>query len=147
MDKPGKQTVLFLCTGNSCRSQMAEALTNQIAGGSWTAYSAGTDPAGYVHPTALKVLEEIGITHLGESKSVNAFIDQDFDLVVIVCDQADENCPLWLRKGKLAHQGFRDPAAFKGTQQESLREFRTIRNQIRQQIPLLLARYQTKDKS
>jgi len=76
--------ILFLCTGNSCRSQMAEAIVNDKLGTAWIAYSAGTKPAGYVHPLALRSLKEIGIHHEGKSKNVNDFINTDFDLVVTV---------------------------------------------------------------
>ena len=95
-----KKKVLFLCTGNSCRSQMAEAIVNARLGETWQAFSAGTKPAGYVHPMAVTVLEEKGIHHVGRSKSVDEFRDVDFDLVVTVCDSAAEECPVWLGKGK-----------------------------------------------
>src|SRR5512139_598338 len=92
------RNVLFLCTGNSCRSQMAEAIVNARLSNDWRAYSAGTVPAGYVHPKAIQVLEEIGITHQGESKSAEEFRGVDFDLIVTVCGDAAENCPVWLRR-------------------------------------------------
>jgi arsenate reductase len=98
--------VLFLCTGNSCRSQMAEAIVNAWMGDAWQAFSAGTQPAGYVHPRAAQVLAEIGIQHEGRSKSADEFRDVPFDVVVTVCDNAvgynaAENCPVWLGQGNL----------------------------------------------
>jgi arsenate reductase (thioredoxin) len=130
--------VLFLCTGNSCRSQMAEAIINDRFKGQWQAYSAGTYPAGYVHPTAIGVLEEIGIQHQGRSKNVSELRDIDFDLVVTVCDSAAEECPLWLGPGKRVHLGFPDPAKATGTEDEIKSEFRKVRDDIAQQIPTLL---------
>lgn len=94
--------VLFLCTGNSCRSQMAEAIVNARLGSQWEAVSAGTKPAGYIHPKALEALSEIGIKHDGSSKRADEFRGTEFDLVVTVCDSAAEECPVWLGKGKLS---------------------------------------------
>ena len=132
--------VLFLCTGNSCRSQMAEAIVNARLSTDWRAFSAGTAPAGYVHPKALQVLDEIGITHMGESKSADQFREMDLDLVVTVCDDAAENCPVWLGKGKRAHLGFPDPAKAEGTEEEKLAVFRSVRDAIAQQVPELLTK-------
>ena len=95
--------VLFLCTGNSCRSQMAEAIVNARLGDTWQAVSAGTKPAGYVHPKALAALAEIGIQHEGRSKRADEFRDADFDLVVTVCDSAEGGCPLSTRNGHRVH--------------------------------------------
>ena len=89
-----KRKVLFLCTGNSCRCQMAEAIVNARLGEEWEAVSAGTKPAGYVHPKALAALAEIGIQHEGRSKMADEFRDVPFDLVVTVCDSAAEECPV-----------------------------------------------------
>jgi len=86
--------VLFLCTGNSCRSQMAEAIINTRLGNTWQAFSAGTKPAGYIHPKALEALAEIGIQHTGSSKRADEFQNVDFDLVFTVCDSAAEECPV-----------------------------------------------------
>lgn len=132
------RSVLFLCTGNSCRSQIAEAIVNARLSDHWRAYSAGTVPAGYVHPKAIQVLEEIGIMHKGESKSAEQFRDRDFDLVVTVCDDAAENCPVWLGKGKRVHLGFLDPAKAEGTDEEKLAVFRSVRDAIAQKVPELL---------
>jgi arsenate reductase len=133
-----KQKVLFLCTGNSCRSQMAEAIVNANMSDQWFAVSAGTKPAGYVHPMALKVLNEIGIAHHGVSKSVDQFRSESFDLVVTVCGDAEENCPLWLGKGKRIHLGFPDPAKAQGTETEILTVFRSVRDDMLIKIPELL---------
>jgi arsenate reductase len=116
-----RRKVLFLCTGNSCRSQMAEAMVNARLAATWQAFSAGTKPTGQVHPKVLQVLAERGITHTGRSKSVDELRDVDFDLVVTVCDAAAEECPLWLGKGKRLHQGFPDPAAT-----DTVDSFRTV---------------------
>ena len=129
--------VLFLCTGNSCRSQMAEAIVNARYPG-WRAFSAGVQPAGYVHPLALKVLAEIGIRHNGVSKNVDQFRDENFDLVVTVCDDANQRCPVWLGKGKRVHESFRDPANVQGTEAERLAVFREVRDEIAEKLPVLL---------
>jgi arsenate reductase (thioredoxin) len=128
-----KRKILFLCTGNSCRSQMAEAIVNARLGGEWEAVSAGTKPAGYIHPKALAALAEIGIQHAGRSKPVDEFKGMDFNLVVTVCDSAAEECPVWLGKGKRIHCGFPDPA-----KTDDMNDFRDVRDGIeRQIIPLL----------
>jgi arsenate reductase len=129
--------VLFLCTGNSCRSQMAEAILNARYP-EWRAFSAGVRPAGFVHPLAIRALEEIGIEHHGQSKNVEQFRKEDFDLVVTVCDDAAEECPVWLGKGKRAHLGFRDPARAEGTDEERLAVFRQVRDEMLEKIPAVL---------
>jgi arsenate reductase len=132
------RSVLFLCTGNFCRSQMAEAIVNARLSEDWRAFSAGTEPVGYVHPKAIQALSEIGIAHNGQSKSTDQFRDIDFDLVVTVCDDAAENCPVWLGKGKRVHLGFPDPAKAQGTDEEKLAVFRSVRDAIAQKVPELL---------
>lgn len=126
--------VLFLCTGNSCRSQMAEAIVNYRMGGMWQAVSAGTKPAGYIHPKALAALSEIGIQHAGTSKHADEFKGQDFDLVVTVCDSAAEECPVWLGKGKKVHHSFPDPAIT-----DDLNDFRSVRDDIERVMIELLS--------
>ena len=133
-----KKQVLFLCTGNSCRSQMAEAIVNALVGDRWQAFSAGTKPAGYIHPKALAVLEEIGIKHAGESKRADSFRSLGLDLVVTVCDSAEEECPVWLGKGKRIHESFRDPAEASGSEEEVLQAFRHVRDEIQLRIIALL---------
>jgi arsenate reductase (thioredoxin) len=130
--------VLFLCTGNSCRSQMAEAIVNAQLSDAWAAFSAGTRPAGYVHPHALAALAEIGIHHQGRSKSVDEYRGQAFDLVVTVCDSAAEDCPVWLGQGQRAHLSFPDPARATGSEEEVMAVFRAVRDAIAQRIPALL---------
>jgi arsenate reductase len=121
--------VLFLCTGNSARSQMAEGLVNRLRGQEWRAVSAGTHPTGSVHPYAVVALKEIGVDiSAARSKSVDEFRNATFDLVITVCDRAAEKCPLWLGQGKRVHIGFPDPA------RGSLSDFRTVRDAIQQQV-------------
>lgn len=132
------KTVLFLCTGNSCRSQMAEAIVNARYGDQWEAFSAGTQPAGYVHQKAIAVLGEIGIAHEGVSKNTDQFKGIDFDLVVTVCDDAAENCPVWLGKGKRVHMGFPDPAKAEGSEEEIRAAFRAVRDDMLQKFTSLL---------
>jgi arsenate reductase len=134
-----RRKVLFLCTGNSCRSQMAEAIVNARLGDAWEAYSAGTQPAGYVHSLALAVLAEIGIEHRGRSKSADEYRGMPFDLVVTVCDDAAENCPVWLGQGKRVHLGFPDPARATGSPEEVLAVFRSVRDDIARKIPAYLS--------
>ncbi len=144
---PSKQKVLVLCTGNSARSQLAEALINHFLGDRWQAFSAGTRPAGYVHPLAVKALEEIGIHHEGVSKSVDTFRGQDFDTVITVCDDAAENCPVWLGKGKRTHIGFPDPAKAEGSEDEKMAVFRQVRDDIRARILPYLRSFPTGETS
>jgi arsenate reductase len=132
-----KRKVLFLCTGNSCRSQMAEAIVNAQMGDRWEAVSAGTKPAGYVHPKALAALAEIGIQHQGRSKLADEFRGVDFDLVVTVCDSAAEECPLWLGKGRRQHHSFPDPA-----KTDDMDDFRRVRDAIAFEVPELLREFE-----
>ena len=133
-----KHKVLFLCTGNSCRSQMAEAIVNAHLGEEWEAVSAGTHPTGYVHPKSIQVLREIGIQHFGRSKDVSEFRSARFDLVVTVCDSAKEECPVWLGAGCRVHSSFPDPAKVTGSEEEILSAFRQVRDSIAEKIPLML---------
>jgi len=138
-----KEQVLFLCTGNSCRSQLAEAIVNARLGDAWEAYSAGTQPAGYVHPLAIRALAEIGIAHEGRSKRADEYRDVPFDLVVTVCDDAAENCPVWLGRGRRVHLGFPDPAQATGSEDEVLAVFRRVRDDIAVRVTELLARQES----
>jgi arsenate reductase len=117
---------------------MAEAIVNARLSDDWRAFSAGTEPAGYVHLKAIRVLNEIGIAHIGKSKNTDQFREMDFDLVVTVCDDAAENCPVWLGKGKRVHLGFPDPAKAEGTDEEVLAVFRSVRDAIAKKVPELL---------
>jgi arsenate reductase len=130
-----KRRALFLCTGNSARSQMAEGLVNHLLNGRWEAFSAGTRPAGYIHPLAVEAMAELGIDISAQrSKSVDEFRDAEFDLVVTVCDHAAKNCPAWLGGGQVKHMGFPDPAAASGSEAERLEVFRRVRDAIREQV-------------
>ena len=132
-----KHKVLFLCTGNSCRSQMAEAIVNARLGDMWEAESAGIKPTGYVHPKAIAALSEIGIQHTGRSKLVDEFRGEDFDLVVTVCDPMAEECPIWLGKGRQLHHSFPDPA-----KTDDMNDFRKVRDDITREIIALLNNYE-----
>lgn len=130
-----KRRVLILCTGNSCRSQMAEGLINHHLSEQWLAHSAGTQPSGYVHPLAIEAMKEIGIDiSQGESKSVDAFRSVPFDVVITVCDDAAESCPVWLGSGKVRHIGFPDPALATGSKEEKLATFREVRDNIQKRV-------------
>lgn len=130
-----KRRVLFLCTGNSARSQMAEGLVNHLLGERWEARSAGTHPAGYVHPLAIEVMAELGIDISSQrSKSVDEFRDAAFDLVIAVCDDAARNCPLWLGHGQVVHMGFPDPASASGSETERLKVSREVRDGLRKKV-------------
>lgn len=134
------RTVLFLCTGNSCRSQTAEAIVNARYSNEWRAFSAGTKPSGYVHLKAIQALNEIGIAHAGRSKHIDELPTKDFDLVVTVCDDAAEECPVWPGKaGKRVHHGFVDPAKTEGTDEEQMAVFRKVRDEMLKVIPEILS--------
>jgi arsenate reductase len=130
-----RKKVLILCTGNSCRSQMAEGLVNNLIGDEWKAYSAGTKPSGYVHPMAIKAMAELGIDiSSNQSKSTDVYRDVTFDRVITVCDNAARNCPAWLGVGIVRHIGFPDPAEVEGTEEERMAVFRQVRDGLREQI-------------
>lgn len=129
-----KRTVLFLCTGNSCRSQMAEGIVNHELGAAWQASSAGTNPSA-VNPRAIAVLEEIGIDISSHrSKHVDSFRRTPFDLVVTVCGNAEAACPVWLGQGRRVHIGFDDPADATGSDEEIMAVYRRVRDEIRLRI-------------
>jgi len=118
---------------------MAEAIVNARYSNEWRASSAGTRPAGYVHPMAIRALEEIGISHAGQSKQISELTSKDFDLVVTVCDSAAEECPVWPgRAGKRIHHSFMDPAKAEGTDEERMQVFRQVRDEMLNIIPKLL---------
>jgi len=134
-----KKRVLFLCTSNSCRSQIAEALVNHDLGDQFEAFSAGTDPK-TPHPLAIRVLKEIGIDHRGaRSKHMDEFAGQAFDFVITLCDSANETCPLFFGGVRRAHLGFDDPDRAEGTEEERLAVFRRVRDEIRREVEALLA--------
>jgi arsenate reductase len=129
-----KPRVLFLCTGNSVRSQMAEGLLRAMAGERFEGLSAGTHPAG-VNPLAIEVMQEIGIDISGQrSKNVREFLGQPIEYVVTVCDRAKESCPIFPGTYKFLSWGLEDPAAATGTKEEKLQFFRQIRDEISRNI-------------
>ncbi len=133
-----RKTVLFVCTANSARSQMAEALVNHDLGERFEAFSAGTSPT-TPRPEALKVLAELGIDHSGaRSKSLDEFADRPFDFVITLCDGANETCPLFFGGVKREHLGFEDPARATGTENEILAAFRRVRDLIRRDVEAYL---------
>lgn len=129
MDKP---TVLILCTGNSCRSHLAEGILRETAGDLLTVASAGSKPAGYVHPLAIRVMQEIGIdisAHV--SKHMNDFLTTKVETVITVCGKADQACPMFPGQVNRHHWPFDDPAHATGTEEEQLAVFRRVRDEIR----------------
>jgi arsenate reductase len=127
--------ILILCTGNSCRSQMAEAFLKSFDP-TLEVYSAGTNPSSSVHPKAIQVMNEVGISLDGAfPKNVDRFINEPFDYVITVCDHAKETCPVFIGKvGKQLHIGFEDPAEATGTEEEVMAVFRSVRDEIRQRF-------------
>ena len=130
-----KLKVLFLCTGNSCRSQMAEGWARALRGDGVEAYSAGIETHG-MNPNAVKVMAEAGVDISGQrSKNVSELADVPFDYVITVCGHANESCPLWLSgKARVIHVGFDDPPALArnaGTEEEALAHYRRVRDEIR----------------
>ena len=135
---PKTQRVLILCTGNSARSQMAEGLFREAGGGRYEVFSAGTKPT-TVRSEAIAVMREIGIDICGQrSKSVDEFAGQELDLVITVCDNAKESCPVFPGKTQRLHWPFEDPAAVAGSEQQRIAAFRSIRDQIQERIKLFL---------
>lgn len=130
-----KKNVLFLCTGNSCRSQMAEGWARRLLPEEVEAYSAGIETHG-MNPNAMKVMQEAGVDISSQSsKLADSLSDVPFDLVVTVCGHADENCPMFLTKSKLVHVGFDDPpklAKTAETEEEALDHYRRVRDEIRE---------------
>jgi len=126
------KTILILCTGNSCRSQMAEAFLKSFDP-ALEVHSAGTHPSSHVHPKAIQVMNEIGISLDGAfPKNVDRFINKPFDYVITVCDNAKETCPVFIGKvGKQLHIGFEDPAEATGSEDQILEVFRRVRDEIR----------------
>lgn len=135
-----KRTILFLCTGNSCRSQMAEGLMNKLGGDRFEAFSAGSRPSGYVHTKAIDTMTAMGIDiSQNESKSVDAFAGKLFNFVITVCDNAKEECPIFPGEPVTAHWGFEDPAKVDGSEEHIANEFRRIAVEIERRIRLFLA--------
>lgn len=132
--KDEKKKVLFICTHNSARSQMAEGFLKTLYADRYEAYSAGTEASG-VNPYAVQVMAEIGIDISSHrSKGVNEFFDKEVDYVVTVCDYAKQTCPFFPGGKETIHKGFEDPAAFNGSENGKLAVFRRVRNEIRSWI-------------
>jgi arsenate reductase len=127
-----KPAVLILCTGNSCRSHLAEGFLQAAAGDFLNVVSAGSKPAGYVHPLAIQVMKEIGIDISGHhSKHMNEFLNQPIETVITVCGNADQACPIYPGQLNRHHWGFDDPAHATGTEEEKLKVFRRVRDEIK----------------
>ena len=130
--------VLFLCTHNSCRSQMAEGLVNHYLGDRFEAYSAGTE-ATRVNPLAIKVLAELGIDISKHySKTLNEFDGEKFDYVITLCGSANEQCPLFFGGTERVHIGFEDPSRATGSEEHVLQEFRRVRDEIKEELTAYL---------
>ncbi|MEJ5202190.1 MAG: arsenate reductase ArsC [Anaerolineales bacterium] len=132
MDKP---RVLFLCTANSCRSQMAEAFLRQYGGDRFEVYSAGLDPKP-IHPLTIRVMEETGYDMSSHrAKTLGEFLGKmHFSYLITVCSKAEERCPVFPGMGQRLHWPFEDPAAFAGTPEETIAKFREVRDQIATQV-------------
>lgn len=127
-----KPTVLILCTGNSCRSHLAEGILRAAAGDILNVASAGTKPAGFVHPLAVKVLAEIQIDATAHrSKSLDEFLEQSVETVITVCGRAEQACPTFPGQVRRFHWPFDDPAHAEGTEEDKLSVFRRVRDEIR----------------
>jgi arsenate reductase len=129
--KTHKPRVLILCTGNSCRSHMAEGILREAAGDLLEVHSAGSKPAGFVHPKSIEVLREIGIDISSHtSKSMNEFLDRDIETVITVCGNADQACPVFPGQVNRHHWPFDDPAHASGSEEEVRNAFRRVRDEI-----------------
>ena len=127
-----KPTILILCTGNSCRSHLAEGILRAAFGEGCNVASAGSKPAGYVHPLAIKAMAEIGLDISSHrSKHLDEFLNQDVETVITVCGNADQACPMFPGQVNRHHWGFDDPAHATGSEEEQLQVFRRVRDEIR----------------
>jgi len=132
MAMTGKPRVLILCTGNSCRSHMAEGILRAAAGDILEVHSAGSNPAGYVHPKAIAALSEIGIDISAHtSKHMNEFLDRDIETVITVCGNADQACPVFPGQVNRHYWPFDDPAHAEGSDDKVMTQFRRVRDEIR----------------
>ncbi|MES2309084.1 MAG: arsenate reductase ArsC [Verrucomicrobiota bacterium] len=143
-----KPTVLILCTGNSCRSHLAEGILRHSASDLFEVDSAGSVPAGYVHPRAIQVMQEIGIDiSKHRSKHLNEFLEKKIDTVITVCGNADQACPVFPGQVNRYHWGFEDPAHAQGSDEEILATFRKARDQIRLTFEAYAAGYREREKT
>lgn len=125
-------TILILCTGNSCRSHLAEGILRAALGDRYTVASAGSKPAGYVHPFAIRAMEEIGLDiSAHHSKHLDEFLEQDVETVITVCGNADQACPIFPGQANRHHWGFDDPAHATGSEEEQMLVFRRVRDEIK----------------
>jgi arsenate reductase len=132
------ESVIFVCTGNSCRSQMAQGLLTFLGNGRFDAFSAGTDPQG-LNPLAVSVMDELGIDICAyRSESIDWYAKRHFDFAITVSDRAKETCPVFPGGGKRLHWSFEDPAAATGTIEERLAVFRLVRDEIKQALQLFV---------
>jgi arsenate reductase len=127
-----KPTILILCTGNSCRSHLAEGILQRALGNGYDVQSAGSKPAGYVHPVAIQVMKEIDIDLSGHrSKHLGEFMQHPVETVITVCGNADQACPVFPGQVNRYHWGFDDPAKAEGTEEEKLAVFRRVRDEMK----------------
>lgn len=125
-------TILILCTGNSCRSHLAEGILRAALGDRYTVASAGSKPAGYVHPLAIRAMEEIGLDiSAHHSKHLDEFLEQDVETVITVCGNADQACPIFPGQANRHHWGFDDPAHAIGSEEDQMLVFRRVRDEIK----------------
>lgn len=130
-----RRRVLVLCTGNSCRSQMAEGWIRSRLGALWDVRSAGTQPMEHIHPLAVRAMAEVGIDiSAGRPQSVTRHLDEPWDLVVTVCDNARDTCPVFPRRVPTLHVSFKDPASAEGSEEERMAVFRRSRDEIRDRL-------------
>ncbi len=129
-----KQKILFVCTGNSCRSQMAEGMLRHYGKDKFEVFSAGLEPS-YVHPLAIRTMAESGIDITNQrSKTVNEFLEEDFSYVITVCDSAKELCPVFPGRYNAIHWSIEDPASAEGTEKERMKDFRRARQDVLEKI-------------
>ena len=126
--------IIFLCTGNSARSQMAEGMMRHLRGNEFEVFSAGSEPKG-INPLAIEVMKEIGIDISAQrSKHLDEYAEREFDYIVTLCDHAAKTCPLFPGSGERIHQGFSDPAAAEGSREEKIEMFRRVRDELKEFI-------------
>ncbi len=141
VETTARRRVLILCTGNSCRSQMAQGWVTHLLGSRWEAHSAGTMPAGAVHPLAVRAMEDVGIDiSAARPTHVERYLAEPWDLVVTVCDSARESCPVFPRPVEQIHLSFPDPALADGSEDERLAAFRAVRDDIEARLLPVLRR-------
>jgi arsenate reductase len=135
-----RKRVLFLCTGNSARSQIAEGWLRHRAGDQFEAFSAGTEPRSTINPLAIKVMDVVGVNIAAQHpKGLEPFVNEPWDFVITVCDRARESCPIFPRREEQIHWSFRDPAEATGDEDQRLQVFRQVRDEITRRIDLFVA--------